>query len=116
MNVDPPSPGLTGRKGADAFPYDPSNRPVDTNFWHLTGGSGAGGGILLKCETLGGMVFDPGATISNVGGGGMIQNGGTVKLFYIGSGPSESGVNIYTGRKFRNSGASSAEPNWMMYE
>ena len=112
---DGPTSTFTGRRGADAYPYD-FTRTVDTSNWYVSGSSGGGGGILLKCDNAGGMSFDPGATISNLGGGALTQNGGTVKIFYVGNPPSEAGVNILTGRKFTSAGVSSVGPGWMMYE
>lgn len=112
---DGPTSDFTGRPGADAYPYD-FIRTVDTSNWYVSGGAGGGGGILLKCEHHGGLVLQPGATISNLGGGALTQNGGTVKIFYVGNPPSETGVTILTGRKFTSAGASSAGPGWMMYE
>ena len=43
------------------------------------GGSGAGGGILIKAPT----VDVRGASIDNRGGGNNVANGGTLKIFYI---------------------------------
>lgn len=44
-----------------------------------SGGAGAGGGILLKADT----VDTLGATLDNCGGGNSTTNGGTLKIFYI---------------------------------
>jgi len=81
-----------------------------------SGGSGAGGGILLKCESLHGSVLEPGATITNLGGSDMVQNGGTVKIFYHQNRPSEAGVTILTGRKFVSGTQSAAQASWSAYE
>jgi len=114
-NVSPPVTGLQGRDGQSALPFDPNNQ-IDTDNWLTSGGSGAGGGILLKCDSLHGFVLEPGATITNLGGSDMVQNGGTVKIFYYQNRPSEDGVTILTGRKFVTGRASSASAGWSMYE
>lgn len=115
MNEDPPDVGLQGRNGRDAAPYDPDNQIGVTN-WYPSGGAGAGGGILLKCDSLHGFVFEPGATISNLGGSDMVQNGGTLKIFYYENAPTEDGVTILTGRKFVSGTPSSTSGSWSMYE
>jgi hypothetical protein len=53
------------------------------------GGNGAGGGVILE-NTQGFMTIS--GTIDNRGGGSATANGGTVKIFYVGTTPSTSGI------------------------
>ncbi len=112
--VPPPTTGCRGADGAATYPPDPA-LVIDMADWTNSGGAGAGGGILLQCKTLDGFDLQPGATISNLGGGGLVQNGGTVKLFYIQNQPSTIGVTIQTGRLFLRGGVAAASSSWQAY-
>jgi len=109
-------PGAHGSPGADAWPPDP-NVVINMTDWLVTGGAGAGGGILLRCDTPGGLELAPTARISSLGGGAsrLTVNGGTVKLFYSGVDPETSGVLIEAGRVYKAS-SSAAGPMWSLME
>ncbi len=103
-DVLPPGEGLGG-KGGDSlgFGFRPGRDGRD-------GGAGAGGGILLKCDTPGGLSIS--GLLDARGGRDQYTNGGTVKIFtpdpfqpapgtihagrvYIATGPEVSGWYLY---------------------
>lgn len=63
------------------------------------GGAGAGGGILLRCNTAGLLFINDGARIRSSGGAGLV-NGGTVKVFHSGAAPAFPEGSVIAGRLF----------------
>lgn len=62
------------------------------------GGNGAGGGILLYCPSMDGIILAGDTNIDARGGGNSLANGGTVKCFYQGIPPNSNYVE--SGRYF----------------
>lgn len=74
------------------------------------GGRGAGGGILLRCDTAEGLMMDR-ATIDAAGAGNTRFNGGTIKIFFAGEDPTQTaGLN---GGRFFSPGFEGTGPTFV---
>jgi len=112
-----------GTDGRDAIESSPTTSgSVNSSDWNVTGGAGSGGGILLKCESPDGLSLSPSAVVKTLGGGELVQNGGTVKLFYTPSEHMTTLPTIYAGHRLIRTipgeetvGNSSAK-NWAEYD
>lgn len=112
--------GTNGRDAIESIPS--SSGSVNSSDWNLTGGAGSGGGILLKCASPDGLSLSPSAVVKSLGGGELVQNGGTVKLFYAPSEHMTTLPSIYAGHRLIRTipgeatvGNSSAK-NWAEYD
>jgi hypothetical protein len=84
--------------------------------WNLTGGAGSGGGILIKCTAPNGLDLSPTAIVSTLGGGDLVQNGGTVKIFYKRTDFSTTLPTIRSGHRLISTITTSAAASWCEYQ